>query len=89
MSYFIRDDGISSNHSVVSQLIQLIDAPSRKNRWHMNLMWVDEIALHMERIWQEFSTKASFFRKIRFVTKFYKQYCKKEKENFRTKEEDT
>ena len=47
----------------------------KKTRWLMNVKYLKEIEKDIKDIWEEFSSEAPFFAKIRKVIRFYRQYC--------------
>lgn len=66
--------------------VELEAGPVRRTRWRMNTVWLDEAEGDITQIWMSLPPQKSFFSKLRQITRFYKEICKKKVASFREEE---
>ena len=71
ISYRICGDSAWSNHLSIEAYIEL-EVGHHRSHWQMNTSLLDEAKFHMKQVWNAQPQDASFFTKIKLVTKYYK-----------------
>jgi len=75
LEYRIKGDHSRSGHNLVSLIIELAKPPSRPNRWAMASQHFDKADSIIRATWLASPPTASFFTKLKRVTRTYQQFC--------------
>lgn len=87
LRYEIRGDMTRSDHCPIFASIQLAERPPQAHHWKMSTLWFQEAGPEIRRLWTEAPPNASFFMKMRTVTRAYRKFCKLKSASFRAEED--
>lgn len=87
MRYEIRGDMTRSDYCPVIVSIQLAEQPPQAHHWKMSAQWLTEASPKLRRLWTEAPAEATFFAKMRIVTRAYRKFCKNKAAAFRAEED--
>lgn len=75
LEYRIRGDHSRSDHNLVSFIVELAKPPSCPSRYSMLTKYFDAVDYDVRTTWLLTPPIASYFTKLKKVTRYYRQFC--------------
>lgn len=75
VEYRIRGDSSRSDHSPVSMVLEFANPSTRPSQWIMSSTYLEDAHPMIREIWAKAPPSASFFHKLKKITRFYRGFC--------------
>ncbi len=75
--YYVRGDGIMSNHHPISCVLEIVKTTQRTSMFQkMNTRFSRDVKERIHKIWKAKLKGVTFFTKLRKSIRFYREFCK-------------